>query len=182
MESNLPWITIFSQLWKIIVLILLTIAMIGPWAFDVINVPSEYPCSAPFIRLEGDYCGVPLSGINIFVTAAAGIINLISGIVTGTVDLSDGIREDIFILSVFLLILPFVDMLLMFRREDSRPRQISHLVMWGLAAGMSVLWGISSISRSAWALWGFWLYSAVVACALIIQVLGLMQTSRRIQE
>ena len=43
-------------------LLSLLVAIMGPWTFDLIHVPSEYPCSAPFIRLEGDFCGTPMSG------------------------------------------------------------------------------------------------------------------------
>ena len=45
------------------VLILFVVALLGPWTFDVINVPAEYECSAPFIRLNGDFCGTPMSGL-----------------------------------------------------------------------------------------------------------------------
>lgn len=44
-------------------LILFVVALLGPWTFDVINVPAEYECSAPFIRLNGDFCGMPMSGL-----------------------------------------------------------------------------------------------------------------------
>lgn len=44
-------------------LILFVVALLGPWTFDVINVPAEYECSAPFIRLNGDFCGIAMSGL-----------------------------------------------------------------------------------------------------------------------
>ena len=44
-------------------LILFVVALLGPWTFDVINVPAEYECSAPFIRLNGDFCGTVMSGL-----------------------------------------------------------------------------------------------------------------------
>ena len=40
-------------------LALLVGAMLGPWIFDLINVPAQYPCD---FRLVGDFCGVLLSG------------------------------------------------------------------------------------------------------------------------
>ncbi|HMS01246.1 MAG TPA: hypothetical protein PKE62_18530 [Anaerolineales bacterium] len=48
------------------VLLLLILALLGPWMFDQINVPAEYDCSAPFIRLNGDFCGLPISGLRFF--------------------------------------------------------------------------------------------------------------------
>ena len=35
-------------------MVVLGIAIFGPWAFDLINVPAEFPCTPPIIRLEGD--------------------------------------------------------------------------------------------------------------------------------
>ena len=58
----MSWIVEHKRLWGIAILALLLLAILGPWAYDQINVPAEYPCSAPFIRLEGDFCGVPYSG------------------------------------------------------------------------------------------------------------------------
>jgi hypothetical protein len=44
-----------KKYWRAALLVLLLAAFIGPWAFDPINVPAEYPCSAPFVRLGGDF-------------------------------------------------------------------------------------------------------------------------------
>jgi hypothetical protein len=47
---------------RIFILALFIIAMLGPWTFDLINVPAQYLCDEPFVRLYGDYCGSPVSG------------------------------------------------------------------------------------------------------------------------
>ena len=47
---------------RIFILALLIIAMLGPWTFDLINVPAQYLCDEPFVRLYGDFCGSPVSG------------------------------------------------------------------------------------------------------------------------
>ena len=56
------WLREHKNVWRVTVLALLRVAMLGPWWFSRIVVPSQYPCSNPLIRLEGDYCGMPMPG------------------------------------------------------------------------------------------------------------------------
>jgi hypothetical protein len=60
------WTNEYKKVWRVAVLVLLLVAIMGPWTFDRIHVPSEYSCSSPYIRLEGDFCGIPLRGITVF--------------------------------------------------------------------------------------------------------------------
>ena len=39
------------------------IAMLGPWSFDLVGVPAQFPCGFPSVRLVGDFCGFPVSGL-----------------------------------------------------------------------------------------------------------------------
>jgi hypothetical protein len=59
----LSWLNERRRIWRVIALAALLLAILGPWAFDRTNVPAEYPCTRPHIRLEGDFCGLPLSGL-----------------------------------------------------------------------------------------------------------------------
>ena len=45
--------------WRLLIWILLLISVFGPWVFDNIYIPSEYPCS---IRLRENICGKPMIG------------------------------------------------------------------------------------------------------------------------
>ncbi len=56
------WFIRYKHALRLAILALLIISLLGPWMFDLINVPAEYPCDEPFVRLEGDFCGYPLSG------------------------------------------------------------------------------------------------------------------------
>jgi hypothetical protein len=47
---------------RVAILILFITSMLGPWMFDLINVPAEYACSKPNVRLYGDFCGMPVPG------------------------------------------------------------------------------------------------------------------------
>ena len=44
-----------KQTLRIASLVFLFLAMFGPWVYDKIYVPAEYPCRFPNVRLEGDF-------------------------------------------------------------------------------------------------------------------------------
>jgi len=168
------WIQEHKTGWRVAILALLLAAIMGHWIFDRINVPSEYPCSAPFIRLEGDFCGQPMPGIWILLWVAAPIFEVI-GLVTGATVLADFGRVFLNRLLVglvpLMLVLPYFSTLLLILRRD-RPRlQVFHIVVWGLAAGAGLLFGIQSLPRLYWVLWGTWLYIGLAVTALILELL-----------
>lgn len=105
---------------------LLLVAIIGPWWYDLINVPSQYTCSSPFIRLKGDYCGKPMSGLWIFVILATRPIELVVEMVNGTKSITDSVYAILnfflYILLVLLGVLPLFTTLLLTLRGD-RKRQ-----------------------------------------------------------
>jgi hypothetical protein len=178
----MSWINEHKRVWRVAILVSLLVAIMGPWTFDRINVPSEYPCSAPNIRLEGDFCGVPMSGIWIFFWIIGGVINTGVGLVTGATGFADRggefLREFLVITVLLLLVLPFFSTLLLIVRGDRRRRQVFNVAAWGLAAGAGLLLGATGFSRLHWALWGIWLYIGLTASALILEVLTLAAERR----
>lgn len=42
---------------------LFILALLGPWYFDRIHVPAQLACEFPTIRLYGEFCGLPFSGL-----------------------------------------------------------------------------------------------------------------------
>ena len=172
------WIDEHRNAWRVAVLALLPVAIMGPWAFDRIYVPSEFPCSAPNIRLEGDFCGVPLRGTTVISFMAGALINISVELVTGAIILADRAGEFLFGLFVFLVVLPFFSTLLLILRGDRRRWQVFNVAAWGLAAGMGLLIGMSSYPKLFWRLWGIWLYIGSAASALILEVLTLAAGGR----
>jgi hypothetical protein len=80
------------QLARILMLVLMTAALFGPWVFDIIHVPAEYPCQAPWVRIGGDFCGLPHIGIAslnflLILPVLAGFASARSGQQTGWVAL-----------------------------------------------------------------------------------------------
>ncbi len=169
----MSWINKHKRVWRVAVLVLLLVAMAGPWTFDLINVPAKYPCSAPNIRLEGDFCGVPISGIRIFSWIIGGFISIGVGLVTGATGFVESARLFLVSLVLSLHVLPFFGTLPLILRGDRRRRQVFNVVAWGLAAGIGLLIGLSSYPRLFWVLWGIWLYVGLAAGALILEALTL---------
>jgi hypothetical protein len=163
-----------KTIWRVAILVLLSVAMIGPWFFDLINVPAEYTCSAPNIRLYGDFCGLPLSGIFILFWMVGVPISNLVGLVTGAIiltDITEILRYLLMIVGVLLLVFPFFSTLLLIFRGD-RPRlRLIHMVALGLAIGISLLFGLNNYPRLYWVLWGIWLFIGIAVIALILELL-----------
>ena len=171
----MSWINEHKRVWRVVILALLLIAFIGPWTFELINVPSEYTCSPPFIRLQGDYCGTPLSGMLILPALVGELINVVVGLVTGTTVITDVGRRFLFILSALLLLLPIFSTLLLILPGNRRRQQVFHLAVWGLATVSSIgrLVLVSGSERPASQLWGLLLYSGLAPSVLILEVVVL---------
>ena len=167
------WIHEHKNVWRVVTLVLPLVAIMGPWAFDRIYVPSEFACSAPFVRLERDFCGVPLRGTTVISFMAGAFINIGVELVTRAIGLADRAGEFLFGSFLFLVALPLFSTLLLILRGERRRRQVFNLVAWGLAAGIGLFIGMSSHPRLFWVLWGIWLYIGLAGSALILEVVTL---------
>lgn len=163
--------------WRVVLLALLSVAILGPWAFDRINVPAQYPCTPPNVRLEGDFCGMPVSGTWFIYGTVTEFIRQGMELVSGARALSR--VGPVFGASVFLvlLLLPYVSSLYAILRE-SRGRQIISVAAWGLAAGACLLLGLMIYPQIYWALWGIWAYAGVAVSALILEIIYLIHLGR----
>jgi hypothetical protein len=166
----MAWITQRQRIWRLIFLLLLTAAILGPWRFDLIHVPSPHTCSAPNIRLSEDFCGIPVSiitHITVFVVPtfthfqettahlAAGEINPLGFFLFHTFPL--------------LLLLPLLTAIIL--SLGGRWRwQLIHLEVVTLAASMTLFLGII-LRYSPWLNWGLWLYLALALGALILELM-----------
>ena len=142
----MSWINENRNFTRSLILILFVLTLIGPWMFEQINVPAEYACDKPFIRLEGDFCGSPLSGFQFFSLF----------IVVG--------------LSLLLLI-PFFTTLLVIWKKDSRRLQTINLSMWSLALILALLLFVTQLKDKGFYLWGLWLYIVLAIGTLIVEMI-----------
>ena len=177
----MSWINKHKNIWRIVILVLVPIAIMGPWYLDRINVPAEYTCSAPHIRLYGDFCGMPLSGIWPFRFIIDGIVYLSAELVTGAIGFIEWVQIFLLGLFLFLLVLPAFNTLLLILRREHRHWQVFNIVAWGLALGIGLSIGITDYPKPFGVLWGIWLYIGVAIGALVLEGLTLKTQKNRDQ-
>jgi hypothetical protein len=177
------WLYQNRNIWRVAIIIVSLAALVGPWFYDKIYVPAKYPCASPVIRLDGDYCGVPVSG-GWFVMAIIGrMIELTAEIVTGETAISD---LDLGVLNFFLFaaiaiifLLPAVNTGFLVSRRGGKDKNVVQMVFWGLACSLSVFWAIIAIGHHwSWGLWGILLYTLAVLSGLALEVFVLVFEGR----
>jgi hypothetical protein len=174
----MSWIIEHRRVWGIAILALLLLAMMGPWSFDQINVPAEYPCSAPWIRLEGDFCGLPYSGMQMLSSLPAALISLALGTGIGSMAITDLGRTIPTILLMLCALLPVMSALVWIFSGRQRRASIFHVAAWALAVVFIVCMLPHISAFRADQLWGLWLYSGLVCGVLILTGVGLAMRGR----
>ena len=170
----MTWLKKHPRVWRIAVLALLLVAFLGPWTFDLTWVPPDFSCSSPNIRLNDNFCGVPLSGTWLYRWMVGGFIYASTGLVTGDLVFTEWIREILFSPFVFLCLLPIFSTLLLILRGDHPRRQVFTIIAWALAIGMGLFWGLNNYPKLFWIVWGIWLYIALAISALILEILVIL--------
>lgn len=151
---------------RVSVLLLLVVALLGPWTFDTVNVPREFACSAPFIRLDGDFCGVPISGVQFLQLWVVGFFYMIFELITG--EFTGSAREFLLGLSILPLI-PFLTTLLLLWKKDARQYRTAHLVAWALALLLALAFMLLQTQDPLIPLWGLWFYILLAIGTILIE-------------
>lgn len=165
-----------KQTLRIASLALLFLAMFGPWVYDKIYVPAEYACHFPNIRLEGDFCGMPLSGGSLLFMFLRDLSAIITQSMAGIAFFPARARELLFMLSFILLPLPSLSTLLVLFKRNTRSLLMFNLGIWGLGAALGAFWFVMLFSypyTHRWSLWGFWSYLFATIGMLILESLVL---------
>jgi len=165
---NIPfWLGAHRNVLRFLVLVLLITTLIGPWGFDQINVPAKYACDSPFIRLYGDFCGLPISGYQVLGFMVGGFFQMLFVFITGMFINRPG--ELLAGLSILPLIPFFTTLLLLWKKESHRLRTVN-LVAWILALLLTLMLFITQINDKATLLWGLWLYIITAAIAIALEI------------
>lgn len=151
------------------VLLFFMIALLGPWMYDVIHVPVEYTCDKPIVRLEGDFCGLPLSGFQFFKWFTGGLLYSIVDLVKGT--FTGRFRELLAGLSCLPLI-PFVTTLLLFWKRNTSRLRVINLIAWILAFILTLTIFILQKNEQGFQLWGLWFDILLAVSAIVIEFLA----------
>jgi hypothetical protein len=160
----MTWINDKQRLWRPVALLLLLVAIAGPWGFDRIHVPSPYTCSTPHVRLDENFCGLPLS----LAWALQG------GSFSDLGSMLRSLATYPLTALIFLPLLPFISTMLLLPGERRRAYTMQ-LVVLGLVGGAILALQLLPPWRGHWALWGIWLYSGVIAALLLLEILALCQ-------
>lgn len=135
---------------RLFALLLFLAALTGPWMFDRIFVPAKYGCD---YRLDGDFCGIPMSGFQVLSWVAVGVVD-------ASFDASDRPRIAEYLVILFFLfpVVPFISNALMILKQKSQGLQFVNLICWTLACVLFLPLLMSGLNAQANHLWGLWLY------------------------
>lgn len=176
---KLTWIEEHKRIWRVTILVLLLVAIMGPWTYSSDGMPPAEWCGDPNNLLDNRRCVGLVSGAEVLTFFTGAFLSLNVQLVKGTLVLADRGREFfgmyLFVVFLFLLVQPFFSSLLLIFGGDRPLRGMYHVATWGLAAVISGL----SLVASDWSglrtdLWGIWLYVGLAASALTLEVLVLV--------
>lgn len=174
-----PWFVQHKTALRLIALTLLIISMMGAWYFEVVNVPGEYPCSKPFIRLDSNFCGDPTSGFFLLFLFTGGFFQNLGAVLSGT--FSGRAREFFMGLSLLPILPFFMTLLFIWKKETPRLRTVN-LVAWIVALLITLFIFANLLSQSGGLilyLWGLWLYILVAVGAFTVEILIWKEGARK---
>ena len=180
----MSWIEEKKRNWRMVIFILLILAFLSPWGYERLNIPAEYDCGPINTRLEGDFCGSPISGAQLFLIGMIGIANGINGLITREGILAlvefDFWLGLVYGLVLILLILPIVNTLFLYFSGDKPRLQKFHLLVCGLDLFLVLLVEILSLAEITIPPWGILLYTGTLICILILE--GVLPKRRKTDQ
>jgi hypothetical protein len=144
--------------------------MLGPWMFDLINVPAEFTCSKPNVRLYGDFCGLPLSGFEFFKLFIGGFFYMLFTLTTGSFL---NYPRELLVGRYVLSLIPVITSLLLLWKKETRLLPTINLIAWILALIPPLLmFMLLAVQRSGYIfrLWGLWLYILVAISTVAFEI------------
>jgi len=181
-RQPVAWINRRKNVVRLAMLILLLVAIVGPWTYSSDGTPPAEWCLNPNILLENGRCVRLVSGAEVLTFITGAFLSLNVQLVKGTLVLADRAREFLgvflFMALLFLLVQPFFSTLLLIFGGDRPHHRMYHVTAWGLAASISGL----LLVASCWSglhtdLWGIWLYVALAASVLAVELSAIRPTS-----
>lgn len=174
-KQSMAWINQRRNVVRGALLILLLVAIVGPWTYSSDGLPPAEWCRDPNILLENGRCVRLVSGAEVLTFMTGAFLSLNVQLVRGTLDLADRAREFfgvfLFVVLLFLLVQPFFSTLLLIFGGGRPSRRMYHLAAWGLAAAISGLLLVASYwSEPSTDLWGNWLYVGLTATVLAVEL------------
>lgn len=156
------------------------LALLGPWSFDLVSVPAQFPCEGPPVRLAGDFCGFPVSGVGGLLMVFSSLFHIMNALLNGTIDML--FPELIALVILFFVFLPGISLIQFIRKKSSRRLQIINLIIWVLGALAALAIFAMQLDRPQvgpviYLVWGVWLYILVAVSAIVLELV-ILRSSR----
>ncbi len=175
----MAWIAAHKNLGRGIVLVLLVVALIGPWVYEVLitDAPLGGPCGGSLTLLKSGRCAIRLSGAQVIALLGQGFVDMSLEVLSGTTDLFDRAGEFFFMLNAWFLVLPLFSTLLLLIADDRQRLQSFGVLVWGLAVAPCLLLVLGDPSLRSVHFWGIWLFIGLAVTALAIEISALLARS-----
>jgi hypothetical protein len=164
-ESVMSRTALHKNTWRLIAIVSLAVSLSGPWVFDRIAVPAPHECTAPWVRLTDDLCGIPVSPV---------------GFILEQIQYTPSLASLFpFLLLPLALAIPIITTLVLILLKEFKPWKIVHIVVLILLTATGIFYVYSAIGSTAQAaLWGVWLYLITLLILLVLEIVTLRIRSR----
>lgn len=164
----MSWIRDHMRLFRLIVLALLVIALLGPWVYEAVYMPDSYACVSPLVRIRPNFCGDPMAGMFVIAYFGMGFFTVLGDLLSGARAFQDAGRELLTALA-WLPLLPLLSSLLLLWRGE-RLRGF-HRAVLGLAL-VATAYFIVAEDPSVFSvqLWGPWLFFIALIIGLALEI------------
>lgn len=180
------WNSKYWNIVRVVALVVLLAAIWGPWLYTFDGVPPPEWCRPPNILFENGRCAALVSGTTALTFMVWLIPSLIAQLVTGALVLPERARELIgvliIIVSVGLLIFPFLSTLFVIPRGNSQRGQIFQVIVWGLAVIASFLPILFDVTLRSTLFWGIWLYIGLAVSMFVWETLALVTDAQHVSK
>ena len=181
----MQWISDHKTVWRVAVLMLLVVAVIGPWTYTADGVPPPEWCDEPNILLESGRCVRLVSGASVLTFMTNVFPEMSVGFVTGEITLPGRGREFFFsfllTLGSILVVLPVISTLLLILGRSRRRLRVFQVAAWGVAELLALPLAVIDLSKLRFVVWGIWLYVALADVALTLELLALVGEQTRMR-
>jgi hypothetical protein len=160
-----PWIDRHGTFIRSVVTGAALLSLLGPWAFELINVPAEFACSEPFLRLGGDFCGIPVPGSQVLLTVVGVAVGLPRRLLVGGASSLEAFRSLwVFCASVLVLLPVLLALVSLLSARREAPKKLM-APLWALAVSITILYGLATPGGPLLQ-WGTFLYAIIGLVAI----------------
>lgn len=141
----------------------------GPWVLDRVWVPGEFDCTPPSIRLDENFCGLPLSGITFFIWWIGGVVNSSISMVTSSTAFLTWLREGLLPLIFLFPLFAVLSTILLILLGEKQWLKNVNITIWGISLGICIWLGTQNHPSFFYVVWGLWLFIGLSLITLILE-------------